>query len=195
MPLRILLRQLQRTHRIGSAVWRRCTMWMATRIHHATIGSVGQGSRFQAGVRFAQPGVVHVGRDCYFWRGCTASAEKPSALLMIGDHVQINRDVHLDTTGGLTLGDGVLISEAVVIYTHDHGSDPRSAPRSCPKIVAADVWIGARALILPQCQSIGQGAIIGAGAVVTRDVPAGAIMAGNPAREVGRRVPMREVAA
>ncbi|MBT0957778.1 maltose transacetylase [Alphaproteobacteria bacterium KMM 3653] len=54
-----------------------------------------------------------------------------------------------------------------------------------PKVIGARAWIGTRAMILPQCQNIGADAVIGAGAVVTRDVPAGAVVAGNPARIIG----------
>ena len=48
--------------------------------------------------------------------------------------------------------------------------------------IAGDVWIGARAIVLPGCRRIGHGAIIGAGSVVTKDVPDYAIMGGNPAK-------------
>ena len=104
--------------------------------------------------------------------------------MSLSDGVQINRDVQLDITGGLTIGDRVLISEGAVIQTHDHGLDPRATPRPKPKWIAADVWIGQRAIVLPGCRRIGEGAIIGAGAVVTRDVAAGTIVAGNPARVI-----------
>ena len=53
--------------------------------------------------------------------------------------------------------------------------------------IGSDVWIGARALILPGCSSIGTGAIIGAGSVVTHDVPDYAIVGGNPARVIKYR--------
>ena len=107
---------------------------------------------------------------------------------LVDEYHEINRDVHLDTTGGLSIGSGVLISEGAVIYTHDHGLDPRSAPDGLPKTIGRNVWIGTRAVILPKCQRIGTGAVIGAGAIVTRDVPPFAIVAGNPARVVGYRL-------
>ncbi|WP_322893918.1 MULTISPECIES: acyltransferase [unclassified Yoonia] len=166
-------------------VCRRLALCAASLWHHATLAQVGAGSRFQAGVRFADPGCVRIGAGCYLQRGVEVSAEAGRAGLRIGDQVQINRDVHLDTTGGLVIGDHVLISEGVVIYTHDHGLDPRSAPVPLGKSIGTGVWIGLRAVILPQCRRIGDGAVVGAGAVVTRDVPAGAVVAGNPARVIG----------
>ncbi len=195
MLLDLFLRPLFWTSRITAALGRRIGLRVATRLHRATLASVGMGSRFQPGVRFAQPGIVSIGTDCYLWRGVAASGELKGAPLVIGDGVQINRNVHLDTTGGLIIGPGVLISEAAVIYTHDHGFDPRSVPQPCPKVIAADVWIGAGAMILPQCHRIGRGAVIGAGAVVIKDVPDGAIVGGNPARILRYRDPALQVAA
>ena len=64
-----------------------------------------------------------------------------------------------------------------------------------PKAIGEDVWIGMRAVILPQCRQIGAGAVIGAGAIVVHDVPAGAIVAGNPARVIGHRDAAQQVAA
>ena len=84
------------------------------------------------------------------------------------------------------IDDDVLISEEAFLYTHDHGLDPRADPMLMPKKIGAGAWIGMRAVILPQCQNIGAGAVIGAGAIVARDVPAGAIVAGNPARQIGQ---------
>ena len=56
-----------------------------------------------------------------------------------------------------------------------------------PLDISSDVWIGARAIILPGCKRIGHGAIIGAGSVVTKDVPDYAIMGGNPAKVIKYR--------
>ena len=56
-----------------------------------------------------------------------------------------------------------------------------------PLHIAGDVWIGARVIVLPGCRRIGHGAVIGAGAVVTKDVPDWAIVVGNPAKVIRYR--------
>lgn len=63
-----------------------------------------------------------------------------------------------------------------------------------PQVIEDDVWIGHHAIILPGCRRIGRGSIIGAGAIVTRDVPRYAVVAGNPARVLRERFP-RDVQA
>jgi len=158
-----------------------------TLIYSAACKSVGKGSRFHQGTWIGEPRVVEIGQNCFLGRGLIASSELIGKGLKIGDGVQINSDVRLDHTGGLTIGNRTLISEQVIIYSHDHGLDPRSTPIAIKKIIGADVWIGARAIVMPGCKEIGDRAIIGAGALVTRDVPEGAIVAGNPARIINRR--------
>ena len=66
-------------------------------------------------------------------------------------------------------------------------SDSIPMSRDNPLTVEHDVWIGADVIVTPRCKSIGLGSVVGAGAVVTRDVPRFAIVAGNPARIVGTR--------
>lgn len=61
--------------------------------------------------------------------------------------------------------------------------------------VGHDVWIGANAIILPGCCNIGNGAIIGAGSIVTKDVPPYSIVAGNPARMIRMRFPQQVIAS
>lgn len=63
-----------------------------------------------------------------------------------------------------------------------------------PQVIEDDVWIGHHAIILPGCRRIGRGSVIGAGAIVTRDVPRYAVVAGNPARVIRERFP-RDVQA
>ncbi|KJZ20668.1 acyltransferase [Loktanella sp. S4079] len=173
--------------RAVAGVLRRTGRVWATQIHRATLKSVGAGCVFQPGVRFGRPDQTTIGDHCYFWRGCDASSERSDGYLQIGDGVQINMNTHLDMTGGLSLGDGVMISQDVLVYTHDHGLDPRSVPQPIGKEIATGAWIGARAVIMPSCRRIGTGAVIGAGAIVTKDVPDRAIVAGNPARIVRMR--------
>lgn len=61
--------------------------------------------------------------------------------------------------------------------------------------IGDDVWIGHNAVILPGCKSIGRGAVVGAGAIVTRDVPAYTIVAGNPAKPIRSRFSPEMIAA
>ena len=85
--------------------------------------------------------------------------------------------------GGITIGDDVFIGPKVNLITINHDVNPenRSATYGRPIVIEDKVWIGINATVLPGVR-IGYGAIIGAGSVVTKDVPPMTIMAGNPAR-------------
>lgn len=87
------------------------------------------------------------------------------------------------------IGPATQIGPAVQIYTADHPRDAAIRRRGLefgrPVTIGANVWIGGGAIILPGVH-IGDDAIIGAGSVVTREVPAGAAVAGNPARMMRR---------
>jgi acetyltransferase-like isoleucine patch superfamily enzyme len=105
----------------------------------------------------------------------------------IGAHSVINRGTYLDGRAALSIGDNVNISHQVLLQTLTH--DPRSpdlAVLQKPVAINDHVWIGARAIICPGV-TVGEGGVVGAGAVVTRDVPPWTIVAGNPARPIGER--------
>jgi acetyltransferase-like isoleucine patch superfamily enzyme len=105
----------------------------------------------------------------------------------IGDHAVINYDVLLDGRRGLEIGDNVSISEGTVLLTLAHDvDDPGLALEGAPVTIGSYVFVGARALILPGV-TVGEGAVVAAGAVVTRDVPPYAVVAGVPARRVRDR--------
>lgn len=85
--------------------------------------------------------------------------------------------------GGITIGNEVFIGPKVNLITINHDVNPenRSATYGCPIVIEDKVWIGINSTILPGVK-IGYGAIVGAGSVVTKDVPAMTIVAGNPVR-------------
>lgn len=166
------------------ALLRRLSMWVSTLLHRLALVSVQPGSRFQWGSRLLFRGTTKVGRDCLFWGGVEVSSDFAGAELLIGDRVHVNRNVHLDVSGGLEIGDDVVISEDAIIYTHDHGLSPHALPLLLRKEIGVGAWIGARVIVLAGCRKIGRKAVIGAGAVVVRDVPDNAVVVGNPARVV-----------
>jgi maltose O-acetyltransferase len=107
----------------------------------------------------------------------------------VGIGTRIGRDCLLDTRGGLRIGDHVSISPEVAILTADHDRDAQGFPMRRRAVVIEDrAWLGMRAMILPGVR-IGRGAVVAAGAVVTRDVEPLTIVAGVPARVVGQRDP------
>jgi acetyltransferase-like isoleucine patch superfamily enzyme len=105
----------------------------------------------------------------------------------IGENSVVNEDARMDTRGGIVLGRNVSISSRATILTASH--DPESARFAGYErgVVIGDyVWIGLNAVIMPGV-TIGEGAVIAAGAVVTSAVEPYAIVAGVPARPIGRR--------
>ncbi len=107
--------------------------------------------------------------------------------IRIGAHTILNRDVLLDGRMGLVIKDNVSISEGSAIITLEHDPDSSTFANRGERVVVEDrVFIGMRALILPGVV-LGEGAVVAAGAVVTRDVAAYDIVAGVPARVIGKR--------
>jgi acetyltransferase-like isoleucine patch superfamily enzyme len=105
----------------------------------------------------------------------------------IGADTYVGPHAVLFGAGGIAIGDAVLISPGVVVTAQQHGFetpdvDIRDQPlRFAPVVIERDVWIGANATILPGVR-LGHGSIVGAGAVVTTDVPAMTLVLGVPAR-------------
>jgi acetyltransferase-like isoleucine patch superfamily enzyme len=102
--------------------------------------------------------------------------------------------VDIDTHASVTIRENVLVSDGVLIIRHDHnlwqGGIPdgeRPVSIAQPLLIEKGAFIGTRAIILPQVRTIGQYAVVGAGAVVVDDVPAGAVVVGNPAKIVRQR--------
>jgi maltose O-acetyltransferase len=108
----------------------------------------------------------------------------------LGDNVVINGFVHIWGGGGVEVGDNTLIAAHTVITSQTHASDALKYGRHYKDtlelsavIIGANVWIGSNVTVLPGVQ-IGDNAIIAAGAVVTKSVPANSLVAGVPAKHV-----------
>jgi acetyltransferase-like isoleucine patch superfamily enzyme len=109
--------------------------------------------------------------------------------LKMGNNVSIHSMSYIDCSGGITIGDNVSIAHGVTIMSSEHsfnlpGVPIREAPvRFEPVNIGSDVWIGAGAKILAGV-TINDRTVIGAGAVVTRDIPSNSVAAGIPARVI-----------
>lgn len=103
--------------------------------------------------------------------------------IKVGKNVFINSGCCFQDQGGIEIGDNVLIGQQVVIATLDHDLIPKKRANMFPSPVKIgnDVWIGAHATILAGV-TVGNGAVIAAGAVVTKDVPQNAVVGGVPAK-------------
>jgi maltose O-acetyltransferase len=112
--------------------------------------------------------------------------------LRIGAGVFLNFDCVILDVGPVVIGDGAQIGPAVQIYAADHPRDPVARRAGLelgrPIRIGRNVWIGGGAILLPGI-AVGDDAIIGAGSVVARDVPAGVTVVGNPARIAAARRP------
>jgi acetyltransferase-like isoleucine patch superfamily enzyme len=110
----------------------------------------------------------------------------PGVKLSIGRGSYLNRGTFIDSLESVTIGQDVAIGPGCYITDHDHGYDPARPPLqqdmvAKPTRIGDSVWIGAHVVILKGV-TIGPRTIIGAGSVVTRDLPADAIAVGVPAR-------------
>ena len=125
------------------------------------------------------------GKKCSILMGCEL---RYPYKIILGDHCVINRDVLLDGRGGpLTIGNNVDIAQEVVIWTLGHDiHDDFHRDKGAPVTIEDYAWIGHRAIIMPGV-TIGHGAVVAAGAVVTKNVPAMSIVAGVPAKVIGQR--------
>lgn len=99
----------------------------------------------------------------------------------IGQHVFVNHSLTCMAAGGITIDDGVMIGPNVRIVTDNHDFTNRMVLRCKPVHICRNVWIGVGAIILPGV-TIGENAVIAAGAVVTKDVAPNTIVGGNPAK-------------
>lgn len=131
--------------------------------------------RSMCGIKIGRDSSVHVGS---FFTGND---------IVIGDNTVVNRFCYIDGRGPLFIGNNVNISHYSIIHTLTHVTNsPYFHAIAKPVALMDHCWIGVRAIILPGV-TIGEGAVVAAGAVVVKDVPPYAIVGGNPAKVIGER--------
>lgn len=130
--------------------------------------------------------IASAGKNINIEKGATFSRR-----LSLGDNSGLG--INCKIQGTVTIGDNVMMGPDVLIYTTNHEFKCKDVPiqqqgyqAEKPVSIGNDVWIGARVIILPGVH-IGDGCVIGAGAVVTKDIPAYCVCAGNPAKVVKER--------
>jgi len=112
--------------------------------------------------------------------------------IKLGKWVFMGPKCFIDAKGGVDFRDGVILSSRVVVLssTHDYNSDISmpygGSDIARPVVFNRGVWVGYGATILPGVE-LGEGVIVGAGAIVTKNVDAGLIVGGNPAKVIGNR--------
>lgn len=128
----------------------------------------------------------HCGKNVNIEKGAQFSTE-----VSLGDNSGIG--VNATISSYVTIGNNVMMGPECLIYTANHTMQRRDIPmrlqgheQARPVVIGNDVWIGGRVIILPGVH-IGDGAVIGAGSVVTKDVPPYAIVGGNPAKVIKER--------
>ena len=164
--------------------------------------SFGKTSRIAKGVTLVGGANICIGNKCSIGQYSaltvwTEESDKEYPELKIGDGVSIGAFNHITCTNKIVIGDGVLIGKFVTVTDNSHGNtdyaslhikpNDRDVVSKGPVIIGNNVWIGDKATILPGV-TIGDGAVIAANAVVTKDVPAYSVAAGNPARIIKKNV-------
>lgn len=151
----------------------------------------------QYGSMFLYPGCIitspkniSIGQRLVIMHNCCIYAHNNGSL-KIGDRVNINHNVMLGASdnGKIIIGNDVLIGPNVVIRASNHGYLQKNVPINQQGhtggeiVIEGDVWIGANSVILPNV-TIGKGSVIGAGSVVSKDIPSYSLAGGVPAKVI-----------
>lgn len=191
--------------RVGRICARLHSRWHAARFAACGPGALIRAPRMIYGGRF-----MHIGAAFDAFPGLRIEAfdrhldKAFTPRITIGDRVSINYDCHIGCVNEISIGNDVLLASRVYISDHSHGAPdyhdidvPPSARKvfsKGPVVIEDGVWIGEGACILPGVR-IGRHAIVGANAVVSRDVPPYTIVDGVPARVIKTLSPGERTAA
>ena len=154
---------------------------------------VGEGTKLHS-LHVTWPHRVQLGARCSLESGVyfnAAGPYRPGRAIIMGDNTFVGSGCEFNITEQLVIGKDCLIASGTRFVDHDHGVSPGALMRDQPEVRTAivlgdDVWIGCNCVVLKGV-TIGDGAVVAAGSVVTKPVPAGSIVGGVPARVLRMR--------
>jgi acetyltransferase-like isoleucine patch superfamily enzyme len=169
----------------------RATSYGSGRFRREDLASIGDNVVIEDGALILKPERVRIGSNVYIGHYAILRGYDGEDLV-IGDDTWIGQFCYINSAGGVAIGSRVGIGPGVKIMSSRHGEEGRHVPvllcdlEFAPVVIEDDCDIGMGAIILPG-RKVGRGSIIGAGAVVSRDVEPCSIVAGVPARKIGER--------
>lgn len=169
----------------------------------ASIANIGKAVYFSTKVRIRGGGKIKIGNNCFINNFCIIEALEEYAsndspyLIEIGSNCNFGEFTHITAMNKVIIGDGVLTGRFVTITDNSHGNNnkdelvvPPFERNVCSKgvvVIGSNVWLGDKVTILPNVK-IGDGAIIGANSVVTKDIPPCCVAVGIPAKIVKSKI-------
>ena len=156
---------------------------------------IGNSTGIPSGTLMNWPHQVQIGSKCVLEENIAfvyaAPWEAARSAIQLGDRVFVGRGCEFNICGSIRVGNDALIASGCKFIDHNHGV-ARGVPinqqpnETIPIVLENDVWLGVNAVVLKGV-TIGEGAVVGAGAIVTKSVPPGEIWGGVPARKMSER--------
>ena len=166
---------------------------IATGRYAGRFGCIGKGCKLAPGLMLGNAGRIKLGNNVSVMSNCVLECTGGSSEMQLGNNISIGEYTHITCSRRIEIADGLLTGRFVLITDNAHGANlpeelstsplSREVFSPGPVIIGRNVWIGDKATILPDV-TIGDGAVIAANAVVTKDVPPFSVAAGCPARVI-----------
>lgn len=172
---------------LSFATIRKIKWTFSTLLYRRVLGDLGRGSVVKGAITIMYPQKIYIGNHCHIGDRSVFTSENPEGSLTIKSNVSLVEECRIDFSGNVIIEQGAHLSPRCQIITHDHGWEPHSKPSFHSLKIGRQSWIGSNSLILAGVSTIGDFAIVGAGSVVTQNVPDNAIFAGNPAKIIQYR--------
>ena len=166
---------------------------LATGRYSSRFRTIGKNTKLAPGMKLGNVKHISLGNNVSVMSHCVLECTGYLAEMVLGNNISIGEYSHITCAQKMVIGDGLLTGRYVLITDNAHGENlpnelniPPLERRVCssgPVTIGRNVWIGDKATILPDV-TIGDGAVIAANAVVTKDVPPFSVAAGCPARVI-----------